>query len=82
MWTDPALIRSTGESQGHRDSTCMMRQFWFLLYNGAVIPGLWIVLKFGSLFNAKIRHGIAGRVNLFGQLEQQARARLLRNKTE
>ncbi|HTP12381.1 MAG TPA: glycosyltransferase N-terminal domain-containing protein, partial [Bacteroidota bacterium] len=51
----------------------MIRQFWFLLYNGIVIPGLWIALKFGSLFNAKIRHGIAGRVNLFGQLEQQAR---------
>jgi 3-deoxy-D-manno-octulosonic-acid transferase len=51
----------------------MRRRFWFLFYNGIVIPGFWLVLKFGSLFNAKIRHGIKGRVDLFDQLEHQAR---------
>jgi 3-deoxy-D-manno-octulosonic-acid transferase len=50
-----------------------MRRFWFLFYNGIIIPGFWLVVKFGSLFNPKIRHGIKGRVNLFDQLEQQAR---------
>ncbi len=50
-----------------------MRRFWFLLYNGVIIPGFWVLLKLGSLFNAKIRHGIEGRSNLFDQLEHQAR---------
>lgn len=50
-----------------------MQQFWFILYNAIFIPGFWILLKFGSLFNAKIRHGLKSRVGLFDQLEHQAR---------
>lgn len=51
-----------------------MRQIWYLFYNGAVIPALWLLLQLGSVFNPKIRRGIKGRTRLFENLEQQAKA--------
>ena len=51
-----------------------MQRFGYLVYNGFVIPLLWIVLRLGAAFNSKIRRGVKGRTHLFEQLEQQSKA--------
>lgn len=50
-----------------------MRLFWYLIYNGIFIPLFWLVLRFGALFNGKIRRGVEGRAHLFENLEHQAK---------
>ncbi len=50
-----------------------MKKFWKTVYDVAVIPLLWAVIRVSGLFNRKIRRGIAGRHGLFEVLDQQAR---------
>jgi 3-deoxy-D-manno-octulosonic-acid transferase len=45
-----------------------MRSFWSLLYNFFFLPLLYILIRFGSLFNKKIRRGIKGRKRIFEEL--------------
>lgn len=49
-----------------------MQRFWFLAYNGIVLPAFWLLLHIGFLFNKKIRRGIRGRRNLFEQVQHDA----------
>ena len=44
--------------------------FWFLFYNFAVIPALFIGLQIARLFNPKVRQGIQGRKDLFRRLTE------------
>jgi 3-deoxy-D-manno-octulosonic-acid transferase len=46
-----------------------MRRIWFIIYNWLFIPLFWILLQVASLVNTKIRRGIQGRKELFGQIE-------------
>ena len=46
-----------------------MQQFWYLFYNGIVIPVFWLLLGMGFPFNAKIRKALRGRRALFSRLE-------------
>lgn len=48
--------------------------FWFLLYNVAIIPSLYLVLQVARLFNAKVKQGIRERRGLFGRLIEQRTA--------
>ncbi len=48
----------------------VLKKIWLILYNLIFIPVFWILLQVASLFNAKIRRGIRGRKNLFGQLKR------------
>ncbi len=50
-----------------------MQRFWFLLYNGVVIPGFWLLLQLGALVNPKIRRGIRGRRGLMDRLEAEVK---------
>ena len=45
-----------------------MKNIWQILYNIFFIPILYVVLLFISLFNKKIRSGIAGRKRIFEEL--------------
>jgi 3-deoxy-D-manno-octulosonic-acid transferase len=47
-----------------------MRIFWYALYDMILIPGFWILIQIGGMFNEKIRRGIRGRRTLFESLEQ------------
>lgn len=38
-----------------------MIRFWFIVYNVLLLPSFWLVVKFCSLFNAKITEGFRGR---------------------
>ncbi len=48
---------------------CDTMIFFQLLYNILIVPLLWVVFQLGQSFNKKIKAGIIGRKNLFGQLE-------------
>jgi len=48
-----------------------MLKFWFVIYNLILVPVLWIVFKFLSIFNYKIREGFKGRVTLFEDLRSK-----------
>ena len=45
-----------------------MKKFWQIIYNIFFIPFLYFILLFISLFNKKIRSGIAGRKRIFEEL--------------
>ncbi len=45
-----------------------MRRFWSHTYNFFFLPLLYILIRFGSLFNQKIRRGIKGRKRIFEEL--------------
>jgi 3-deoxy-D-manno-octulosonic-acid transferase len=45
-----------------------MKSFWYLFYNGFVIPLAKLFLFFAKLFNSKINSGIKGRKKLFENL--------------
>ncbi len=51
----------------------LMQRFWYLFYNGLVIPVFWVLLQIGALANQKIRRGIRGRRGLFEQLSQDVK---------
>jgi 3-deoxy-D-manno-octulosonic-acid transferase len=53
-----------------RGEQTLMQRFWYLFYNGVVIPVFWVLLQIGSAVNQKIRRGIRGRHHLFEQLSQ------------
>ena len=55
-----------------------MQRLWFFIYNAIVVPGFWVLLQIGALFNKKIRRGIRGRKDLLDHLEQDVK--LLRRK--
>lgn len=55
-----------------------MQRFWFVVYNTIVVPGFWLLLQFGALFNGKIRRGLRGRKDLLDHLEQDVK--LLRKR--
>jgi len=44
--------------------------FWFLLYNGLVIPVLFLGMHLARLFNPKVRAGIRERKGLFRKLKE------------
>ncbi len=46
-----------------------MCKFWLYVYNVFSVPLIWIIFKFFSLFNPKIRDGFAGRKNISKDLE-------------
>jgi 3-deoxy-D-manno-octulosonic-acid transferase len=46
----------------------MMKKVWQITYNIFFIPVLYLILIFISLFNKKIRSGIAGRKRIFEEL--------------
>lgn len=46
-----------------------MRTLWYVIYNFAGIPVLWIFFRMYSLFNSKVREGFKGRRELFGNLD-------------
>ena len=46
----------------------MMKKIWQITYNVFFIPVLYVILIFISLFNKKIRSGIAGRKRIFEEL--------------
>lgn len=48
----------------------LLKKIWSILYNIIFIPIFWILLQAASLFNSKIRRGIRGRRDLFGQLKR------------
>lgn len=50
-----------------------MPTFWFIIYNAIAIPLLWVVLRIASLFNHKVRIGIAGRRRLFERIEEDVK---------
>jgi 3-deoxy-D-manno-octulosonic-acid transferase len=45
-----------------------MGRFWQILYNAIGVPLLYSAFLLAALFKAKIRKGLAGRKNLFGDL--------------
>lgn len=45
-----------------------MQGFWFVVYNILFLPLLWVVFRFLSLFNSKIREGFRGRRGLFADI--------------
>lgn len=45
--------------------------FWQLIYNIFALPAMFICFKVVGIFNAKIREGIAGRRQVFQDLENQ-----------
>ncbi|MGD0036419.1 MAG: glycosyltransferase N-terminal domain-containing protein [Bacteroidota bacterium] len=47
-----------------------MKKPWFILYNTVFIPSFWTLLQIASLFNAKIRRGVRGRIGLFEKIER------------
>ena len=47
-----------------------MKKPWFILYNTVFIPSFWTLLQIASLFNAKIRRGVRGRIGLFEKMER------------
>jgi 3-deoxy-D-manno-octulosonic-acid transferase len=47
-----------------------MSIFYKFLYNGIIVPSLWMILQSARLFNAKVRRGVSGRRNLFKNLEE------------
>lgn len=49
-----------------------MQRAWHSIYNALFIPGLWILLRIGSLVNSKIRRGLSGRAHLFEELERSS----------
>jgi 3-deoxy-D-manno-octulosonic-acid transferase len=49
--------------------------FWFFIYNGLVIPSLFVGMHLARIFNHKVRDGIRGRRGLFRRLKE-ARAAL------
>jgi len=46
----------------------MNDKIWLLIYNFLVVPPLFILVKIASLFNNKVKLGIAGRKRLFEDL--------------
>lgn len=48
-----------------------MLKFWFVIYNVLLVPVLWLIFKFLSIFNSKVREGFKGRVNLFKELKSK-----------
>jgi 3-deoxy-D-manno-octulosonic-acid transferase len=44
------------------------QSFWFILYNLAVIPVLYVGMQIARFFNAKVSEGIRGRAGLFHRL--------------
>ncbi|MEP0860535.1 MAG: 3-deoxy-D-manno-octulosonic acid transferase [Ignavibacterium sp.] len=52
----------------------MIKTFWFLFYNIFVVPSLYLILRFGGVFNSKIRRGIKGRKRVYEQLILDAAA--------
>ena len=50
-----------------------MQRFWFLFYNFLIIPGFWLLVQLGALFNPKIRRGIQGRKGLLDRIELEAK---------
>lgn len=46
----------------------MIDKFWILFYNMLVVPPLFLLIKVASLFNNKVKMGIAGRKRLFEDL--------------
>lgn len=51
-----------------------MRRFWFIVYNGVVLPLLWLALYVAALFKRKVRRAIRGRKNLFVKLNDRISA--------
>ena len=45
-----------------------MKKFWFLFYNGLIIPPLYIAVRLAGLFNNKVKRGINGRKRIFEEL--------------
>jgi len=45
-----------------------MKKFWFLFYNGFIIPPLYIAVRAAGLFNNKVKKGIKGRKRIFEEL--------------
>ncbi len=45
-----------------------MKKFWQLVYNFVFIPAFAVLIKLASVFNKKIRRGIAGRKKIFEEL--------------
>ncbi len=45
-----------------------MKTLWSLGYNILFLPPFYLLLRFGGLFKQKIKRGIAGRINLFEEL--------------
>ncbi len=55
-----------------------MQRLWFIIYNAVIVPGFWLLVQLGALFNRKIRRGIRGRRDLLDHLAQDVK--LLRRK--
>jgi 3-deoxy-D-manno-octulosonic-acid transferase len=45
-----------------------MKKFWFLFYNGLIIPPLYLAVRLAGLFNNKVKRGIKGRRRIFEEL--------------
>ena len=45
-----------------------MKKFWYLIYNGLIIPPLYLAVKAASLFNKKVKRGLQGRRRIFEEL--------------
>lgn len=48
-----------------------MKTVWLIIYNVIVLPLLWLIIMAVGLFKQKFRVGIAGRKNLFPNLQSQ-----------
>ncbi len=48
-----------------------MKTFWLIIYNVILLPLLWLMIRTLGLFKQKFRVGIAGRKNLFSNLQAQ-----------
>lgn len=48
-----------------------MKTFWLIIYNVILLPLLWLMIRALGLFKQKFRVGIAGRKNLFSNLQAQ-----------
>jgi 3-deoxy-D-manno-octulosonic-acid transferase len=50
-----------------------MKPIWRFLYNIIVVPGFWLTLHIVAPFHEKVRRGISGRRNLFGDLSEKVK---------
>lgn len=48
-----------------------MKTVWFIIYNVIGLPLFWLIIMTAGLFKQKFRIGIAGRKNLFANLQGQ-----------
>lgn len=51
-----------------------MKTIWFYTYNWLFIPLFWLILRFTSLFNNKVRHGIRSRRNLLQDISKKSKS--------